>query len=186
MRRADIAARNRLREATRDARLADTRRRCARRTLQHSLGFVNALTQRLFSAGQVVIAVTSLVPLGSGALRDLLEADPAAVFALLVALAQPFAAWLVHDAFKRYERSEGWAAFAGLLGIALAEALMRNPVGAAVGIALAGRVRARPRGGMRGWLGHRRPRSVMADLTGVALLLAFGVACAVASWQLGV
>lgn len=198
-----MASKNRAREARRGTRI-DQARPAAAPVAARTAGAApvsrpdssrERLTRRFFVGVEILLVVAPFAGLavagslnldaeGVSSLRDLMVRDPRFMVSFLAACVQPFAAYIVHIAYRHYRDGDGGYALGNLVGVLCAEMLMQSIPGVAGLALLLWRVwrPAAPEGAA--WRRRRGVGGTIADVSGSVVVVLLAAVCAFASWRL--
>lgn len=154
------------------------------------------LTRRIFTTVQVVLVAIPFVHLGFAgvlnagtaameSLRVMLEQNPAFLVSFIAALLQPFVAYLVRIAYRRYAQGDAGYAAGNLVGLLCAELLMQNMVGIVGMAVLLWRTWGRASVALGPWARGRRAGGVLADVSGALVAVVLAALLAFANARLG-
>ncbi|WP_251158968.1 hypothetical protein [Caniella muris] len=195
-----MASKNRAREARRGTRLDPARSAAAPVAAETApAGRPDSsrerLTRRFFTGVEILLVVAPFAGLavagslnldaaGVSSLKDLMAQDPRFMVSFLAACVQPFAAYIVHIAYRHYRDGDGGYALGNLVGVLCAEMLMQSIPGVAGLALLLWRVwrPAAPEG--VAWRRRRGVGGVLADVSGSVVVVLLAAVCAFASWRL--
>lgn len=153
------------------------------------------LTQRFFMGVEILLVVVPFVSLGlagslnldaasTSNLQELMAQNPRFLVSFLAACLQPFAAYLIHIAYRHYKNGDGGYAMGNLVGILCAEMLMQSVPGVAGVVLLLWRIWRPAASESAVWRQERGAAGVLKDLSGSLVIIAFAAVCAFASWRL--
>ena len=104
------------------------------------------LTRRIFTGVQVVLVLIPFALLGfngimgGGDIQTMMQGDPVFAVTFLMAMVQPFVAWIIHFSYKHHADGDDGYALGNLIGLTCAELCLQNPLGIAGCLVLLWRV----------------------------------------------
>lgn len=198
-----MAKKHRAREAQRGTRLDPTRRQATaslspnkgEKAVSRGNSAKEKLTRRFFVGVEVLLVVVPFVSLGLAGslnldaasmsnLQELMAQNPRFLVSFLAACIQPFAAYLIHIAYRHYKNGDGGYALGNLVGILCAEMLMQSIPGVAGLVLLLWRIWKPAASESVVWRQKRGVAGVAKDLSGALVVIVLAAICAFASWRL--
>ena len=150
------------------------------------------LTKRMFTTVQVVLVLIPFALLGfnglmGGDIQTVMQEDAIFAVSFLIAMVQPFVAWILRFVYKHHAAGEDGYALGNLVGLLCAEICLRNMVGIIGCLLLVWRVwRKAPNGVMAAWARERKIGGVLFDNSGALAVFLLSALCAFAAWRVGI
>ena len=150
------------------------------------------LTRRIFTGVQVVLV---LIPfalfgfngiMGGGDIQTMMQGDPVFAVTFLMAMVQPFVAWIIHFSYKHHADGDDGYALGNLIGLTCAELCLQNPLGIAGCLVLLWRVWRSADGALAEWKARRNLGGMLVDISGALVVFVLAAICAFASWHVGI
>lgn len=150
------------------------------------------LTRRIFTGVQVVLVLIPFALLGfngimgGGDIQTMMQGDPVFAVTFLMAMVQPFVAWIIHFSYKHHADGDDGYALGNLIGLTCAELCLQNPLGIAGCLVLLWRVWRSADGAFAEWKTCRNLGGMLVDISGALVVFVLAAICAFASWRVGI
>lgn len=150
------------------------------------------LTRRIFTGVQVVLVLIPFALLGfngimgGGDIQTMMQDDPVFAVTFLMAMVQPFVAWIIHFSYKHHADGDDGYALGNLIGLTCAELCLQNPLGIAGCLVLLWRVWRSADGALDEWKTRRNLGGMLVDISGALVVFVLAAICAFASWRVGI
>ena len=150
------------------------------------------LTRRIFTGVQVVLVLIPFALLGfngimgGGDIQTMMQGDPVFAVTFLMAMVQPFVAWIIHFSYKHHADGDDGYTLGNLIGLTCAELCLQNPLGIAGCLVLLWRVWRSADGALAEWKTRRGLGGMLVDISGALVVFVLAAICAFASWRVGI